>query len=146
MANNNKASKALALADKSAVDPVLDSHLRAQSIVEAINANLPGGVRKLEPIPANYVLRRKDKEVVSVAFHAAFELTGGVPGLVAWARDNPTPFYTLYAKLLPSNVETPVAPTTINFVTSVPRSKLDNVTVDEAGNVADIEFDDEIPE
>jgi len=35
------------------------------------------------------------------AFALAFEATGGWKGLSAWAQANPTPFYQLYARLIP---------------------------------------------
>lgn len=44
-------------------------------------------------------LRRSD--VVS-AFHLAFQMIGGVPRLALWADANPTEFYKLYGRLLPS--------------------------------------------
>lgn len=36
------------------------------------------------------------------AFTEAFETIGGVQRLAVWASDNPTEFYKLYARLLPS--------------------------------------------
>lgn len=41
------------------------------------------------------------KEVVR-AFQRAFELIGGVPRMAIWADANPTEFYKLYARMLPS--------------------------------------------
>lgn len=35
----------------------------------------------------------------------AFELMGGVPALVVWGRSNPTEFYRIWAKLVPTNVK-----------------------------------------
>ena len=35
------------------------------------------------------------------AFQLAFEGMGGYPKLQAWALDNPTEFYKLYARLIP---------------------------------------------
>lgn len=43
----------------------------------------------------------KREEVIN-AFRHSFELIGGVPRLAAWAHHNPTEFYKLYGKLLPS--------------------------------------------
>ena len=128
-----------------AVSPELDAQLRAEAIVEAINANLPEGIRKLVPIPKGFVLKRANKEMASIAFHAVYELIGGVPRMAHWATENPTQFYTLYAKLLQSGTETPVGATTINIVSAVPSSPLDAVTIDQAGKVVDIDFD-EVPE
>ena len=39
------------------------------------------------------------------AFAECFEELGGVMGLSAWAKDNPTDFYKLYARLIPSQHE-----------------------------------------
>lgn len=38
------------------------------------------------------------------AFQAAFDLIGGVPRLALWADKNPTAFFSLYSKLIPSSV------------------------------------------
>ena len=37
------------------------------------------------------------------AFMLAFDEVGGVKALTAWARENQTEFYRLYARLIPSN-------------------------------------------
>jgi hypothetical protein len=39
------------------------------------------------------------------AFQQAFEMIGGVPRLALWADQNPTKFYSLYSKLVPSTAE-----------------------------------------
>jgi len=39
------------------------------------------------------------------AFQQAFDMIGGVPRLALWADQNPTKFYTLYSKLVPSTAE-----------------------------------------
>lgn len=135
-----KKSTAVAVAEP---NPFND--LAAESVIDAINAVLPEGRLKLQPIPKGYTLKRADKERVSVAFHSAFDLIGGVPGMVAWGMENPTQFYNLYAKLLPSATETPQGSTTINIVSAIPASPLDRVGIDESGNVVDIDFA-EIPE
>lgn len=130
-----------------AVDFDLDSHLRATAVVAAFNANLPKGGRELAPIPAEYVFKRRDRETVSIAMHAAFELIGGAPRLVHWANENPDKFYTqMYVKMLPSNQETSQGGTTINVMTSIPPSPLDNVTISEDGSVVDIDFDEDLPD
>lgn len=38
----------------------------------------------------------------------AFEGVGGVDGLIAWARENRTDFYKLYARLIPTEVNATV--------------------------------------
>ena len=50
-------------------------------------------------VPRNPKFSRAD--VVS-AFQSAFELIGGTPRLALWANENPTEFYKLFGKLLPS--------------------------------------------
>lgn len=49
------------------------------------------------------------------AFQHAFELIGGVPRLALWADKNPSAFFALYSKLIPSTVQAQVQSTiTIN--------------------------------
>ena len=64
--------------------------------------------------------------------------------LVLWASQNPKDFYALWAKLLPTDTQTPMGGTTINFVSAIPQSPLDLVTVDSAGKV--ITLDADLPE
>lgn len=42
------------------------------------------------------------------AFQQAFDLIGGIPRLALWADRNPSAFFTLYSKLIPSTVKTDV--------------------------------------
>jgi hypothetical protein len=42
------------------------------------------------------------QEVVK-AFNLAFQMIGGVPRLALWGDQNPTEFYKLYSRLLPSS-------------------------------------------
>lgn len=42
------------------------------------------------------------------AFQTAFDLIGGVPRLALWADKNPTAFFALYSKLIPSSVKTDI--------------------------------------
>lgn len=44
-----------------------------------------------------------DRRKVVAAFDEAFDLIGGVPRLAIWAHNNPTEFYKLYGKLIPSS-------------------------------------------
>ena len=39
------------------------------------------------------------------AFQTAFDLIGGIPRLALWADKNPTAFYGLFSKLIPSTVK-----------------------------------------
>lgn len=38
------------------------------------------------------------------AFQSAFDLIGGIPRLALWADKNPTAFFSLYSKLIPSSI------------------------------------------
>lgn len=70
------------------------------------------------PRGARNLVTRAAKE----AFEVAFTQLGSVDALVSWARDNPTEYYKLYAKLIPVEQRYPgknVEPTAIN-VTFVP--------------------------
>ena len=42
------------------------------------------------------------------AFQQAFELIGGVPRLALWADKNPSAFFALYSKMIPSTVKAEV--------------------------------------
>lgn len=42
---------------------------------------------------------------VKAALVAAFDELGGTGNLVAWAKENPTEFFKLWAKLLPTEVK-----------------------------------------
>ena len=44
---------------------------------------------------------------VKEALALAFEGIGGVPTLKAWARENPTEFFKLWAKMLPQEISGP---------------------------------------
>ena len=120
----------------------LTEFLGAQKIVDAINANLPEG--KLKPIPKEFAFKRRDSEVVSIAYQAAFHLLGGVPGLVNWAERNPDKFYEQFSRMSKSRDESTAGSTTINIVSAIPESPLDFVDIDERGNV--VERDAELPE
>jgi hypothetical protein len=148
MSNSKKAGTALQeLKTVEPVDAGLDTYLRAQAIVEAINANMPKG-STLPAIPKNYVFKKQDRETVSVALHSAFELIGGVPSLVYWAAGNPKEFYGLWSKLLPSQTETPMGGVNISFVSPIVESPLDRVTVDGTGRVYTLDAfgSEELPE
>jgi hypothetical protein len=44
---------------------------------------------------------------VKAALTEAFDQNGGVPSLLAWAKDQPTEFYKLWARMLPTEVSGP---------------------------------------
>jgi hypothetical protein len=117
------------------IDSETDAFLRAEAIVDAINANLPKTGRPLKPIPKDYVFHKKDREVVSVAMHSAFHLIGGVPALASWADLNKEKFYNLWIKLLPSETQTPVGNFQFNFQTPIPETPSDRIRIGEGGEV-----------
>jgi hypothetical protein len=46
---------------------------------------------------------------VKEAFRAAFDDLGGTAALVTWAKENPTAFYQLYSKLIPTEVDATIS-------------------------------------
>lgn len=122
-------------------EQLLDEYLRASAIVQSINANLPKA-SQLPEIPQSYVFRKRDREAVSTALHAAFELAGGVPYLVAFAQSQPDKFIPIWAKLLPSETETSNG-VNITFTSAIPANELDKVTIDVTGRVIST---DDLPE
>ncbi|MEF8758307.1 MAG: hypothetical protein V5B36_00845 [Candidatus Accumulibacter sp. UW25] len=137
-----KVANAKQLPELTGIDPSTEEFLRAAKIVDAINLTLPDEL-KLPKIPRDYVFKKVDPATVANAFHAAFELVGGVPGLVKWGSESPTAFYNIYSKLLPPTTDAAPSGTTINIVSPIPASALDRVTIDETGRVCDI---DDLPE
>lgn len=129
------------------VDPEVDRYLRAQAIVDVINANNPF---PLEPIPKSYVFKKRTAGDASLAVHAAFELNGGVPGLVAFARTHPKEFYTsIWGRLVAAEEAKGLSTATqIIFQTPVPSNPLDNVSIDAHGRVVNAEVltQDDVPE
>ena len=74
-------------------------------------------------VPRNTQVSRK---AVVNAFINAFELIGGVPRLALWAHSNPSDFYKLYARLLPSQASSALGESneiTIRHI--LPRTGLD---------------------
>ncbi len=49
----------------------------------------------------------KNTAAAKEAFKLAFEGVDGVDGLIAWAQENRTEFYKLYARLIPTEVSGP---------------------------------------
>ena len=66
-------------------------------------------------------LPNKITRAAKEAFALAFEKTGGVRSLTEWAKKNPTEFYKLYARLIPTeqHIGNPDG-TPINFTLYVP--------------------------
>lgn len=94
---------------------------------DAMNQTLKGlaeGNQKVTRITRKEFEKRK----VIDSFHEAFDLIGGVPRLAFWAHENPTDFYKLYAKMLPSGSTIDVnASGEITFKHVLPPSKLDQI-------------------
>lgn len=131
-----------------AVSDETDAYLRADAIVEAINANLPKGSKPLKPIPKDFKFYQRDRAVVKDAIDATFQLLGGVPALLRFAETNPKEFFTIWSKLLPPE-EVKQAGTTVIVQSAVPTNSLDFVSVDEYGRVIHVDGtrqDDEVPE
>jgi hypothetical protein len=55
------------------------------------------------PVPRSKAPSRQD---VVNAFFSAFEIIGGVQRLAVWGNDNPSDFFKLYARLLPTAAQT----------------------------------------
>jgi len=65
------------------------------------------------------------KEVVK-AFQRAFDLIGGIPRLALWAHENPTEFFKLYARLLPSQASPALGEANeMTVIHVIPKSSLD---------------------
>jgi hypothetical protein len=54
----------------------------------------------VSPKLPKYVRTRNVRE----QFQFAFELIGGIPRLAHWAHQNPDKFYSLYSKLIPTQI------------------------------------------
>lgn len=70
------------------------------------------------------------------SFQSAFDLIGGVPRLALWADKNPTAFYALYSKLIPSSVKTDI---TAKVIIEAPWMKSDRLSYGRADDIVDIE-------
>ena len=74
-------------------------------------------------IPSNREFNRKQ---VVTAFSNAFELIGGVPRLALWADANPSDFFKLYSRLLPSQSSSALGESNELVIKHVlPRGRLD---------------------
>lgn len=47
----------------------------------------------------------KTTTAVKEAFRQAFDDLGGITALVTWAQENPTQFYQLFSKLIPTEID-----------------------------------------
>lgn len=75
----------------------------------------------------------KSTKAVKEALQEAFEGLGGVPSLVEWAKSEPTEFYKLWSKIMPTEVkaevtnigESPVGKIQIEVISANPQSPAD---------------------
>lgn len=75
-------------------------------------------------VPRNPHFTRKD---VVQAFQSSFELMGGIPRLALWGHENPTEFYKLYSRLLPSQASSALGESNqLEITVKVPHSPLDD--------------------
>lgn len=87
------------------------------------------GIANDYPKAPNRVVRREfDRKRVAEAFEDAFELIGGVSRLAIWANENPTEFFKLYGRMLPTGTSVDLnAKGEITFKHVLPPSKLDKL-------------------
>lgn len=73
-----------------------------------------GGIGKGTPGPGRPKgVPNRSTASVKAALEEAFEKMGGVASLVKWAKTEPTEFYKLYARMLPSDVNVSGTPTLV---------------------------------
>jgi hypothetical protein len=53
--------------------------------------------------------QNKTTIAVKEAFRQAFEILGGTQAMVVWAQENPTQFYQLYSKLIPTEIDATIS-------------------------------------
>lgn len=129
------------------VSEELDTYLRANFAVDRINAAL--GDARLPTIPEDYKFKVRDRQAVTVAMHAAFELIGGVPGLMLWGSTNPDKFYPIWAKMAAmDDLGSGAGGTTINFISPIPEIPQDQIFINKRGDVVNPSDEgfDELPE
>lgn len=96
-----------------------DQAVRDMSLLSALNQSLPA-------LPKDHLFKMRDRREVELAFHACFELLGGVPAMLVWANDNQGDFYKLMGRLLPEQQKV-AQNTQIVINTGVERSPLADV-------------------
>lgn len=115
-----------------------DNYLRGTAALAIVNDAIQStGV----VIPPKYVFKDRSNTSVNKALHSAFELLGGVPGLIAWAMSNDKnlgQFYALYAKQAAPDINL-TSNGNITIQTAVPESPLDVIEVDAQGRVKPID-------
>jgi hypothetical protein len=72
---------------------------------------MPAGRPKGTPKTGGRKAGTPNKTTVAVkeAFRQAFDDLGGTQALVTWAQENPTQFYQLYSKLIPTEIDATIA-------------------------------------
>jgi hypothetical protein len=73
-------------------------------VVESAGPRKPpsAGIGRKKGVP------NKATKAVKEALQEAFEGLGGVPSLIAWAKEEPTEFYKLWSKIMPTEVKAEV--------------------------------------
>ena len=87
-------------------------------------------------VPSDYKFKALDRNSVSAATSAVFELLGGVPAFALWAAENPGKFFELFAKQnqsLPPSLQ--VNAQKIEIVSPLGASPLDDIELDDLGRV-----------
>lgn len=96
-----------------------DQTVRDMSLLSVLDKSLPA-------LPKEHLFKMRERRDVELAFHATFELLGGVPAMMMWAAENPSEFYRLMGRLLPEQQKA-TANTQIVIHTGVERSPLADV-------------------
>lgn len=71
------------------------------------------------------------------AFQQAFELIGGVPRLALWADKNPSAFFALYSKMIPSTIKAEVD-TTLRIELKYSNPAFNRQAIDAAHDVVEV--------
>jgi len=100
--------------------------------LEVFTAQLREAGIGLAPRDVFKYINRKQAEA---SMHAAFRLMGGVPGLVYWASQNPTEFYTTFMKTANADSTLTGGGGVTIQLPDFARSPLDAVTLDKDGFV-----------
>lgn len=76
--------------------------------------------------PVRLTKKEFDRRRVAEVFEDAFELIGGVSRLAVWAHENPTEFFKLYGRMLPTGTSVDLNQKgEITFKHVLPPTKLD---------------------
>ena len=94
----------------------VESDALQQQFYSAAMANGSSGSEQLDLLLRKGLYGKKTPSELKAqkaadAFQSAFDLIGGIPRLALWADKNPTAFFSLYSKLIPSTIQANVAGT-----------------------------------